>query len=223
VDPAALGLKGYRIENGLLWPDYDRRCAEVTFRETAETVARVRAMPSRRVCVQAGGNCGQLVRELAGLFEAVYTFEPDPQNFVALSVNTADCPNVFRFQAALGDDATRGVLRGMANGDDRHPDDNCGALFMSGRGLIPTLEIDDLALTAVDLIMLDIEGGELAALRGARRTICTSNPLVIFESKGLGAKFYGEQASGPEEYLSRMHHYRVRERLKIDTVMEPSA
>lgn len=220
MDFEALGLKGYRLEGGLLWPDYDRQCANVTFRETAETISRLQDMPRRRVCVQAGGNCGQLVRELAGLFEAVYTFEPDGRNFAALAVNTASCTNVFRFQAALGEDEARGVLRGMGNGDDKHPDDNCGALFMSGVGRIPTLTVDDLGLTDVDLLMLDIEGGELAALRGARRTIFASNPLIVFESKGLGAKFYGEPASGPEEYLSRMHHYRVRERLRIDTVME---
>lgn len=220
MDIAELGLSGYRRENGLVWPDYDRRCAQVTFQETGETISRLRAMPRRRVCVQAGGNCGQLVRELAGLFEAVYTFEPDAKNFVALAINTADRPNVFRFQAALGDDWARGTLRGMASGDDKFPETNCGALYMDGAGLIPTMAIDDLALSGVDLIMLDIEGGELSALRGAVRTIFNSNPLVVFESKGLGAKFYGEPKNGPEEYLARMHRYRVRERLKIDTVME---
>lgn len=220
MDSAELDLSGYRRERGLVWPDYDRRCAEVTFRETGETISRLSAMPKRRVCVQAGGNCGQLVRELAGLFDAVYTFEPDPKNFVALAINTANQPNVFRFQAALGDDLTRGALRGMANGDDKFPETNCGALYMNGAGLIPTLAIDDLGLSNVDLVMLDIEGGELAALRGARRTLFKSNPLVVFESKGLGAKFYGEERNGPEQYLARMHGYRVRARLKIDTIME---
>lgn len=217
-------LKGYRREQGLLWPDYDQRCAQVTFDETAANIALIKErLQTRRVAVQAGGNCGQLVREMAGLFEAIYTFEPDPVNFVALTVNTAHCANVFRYQSALGDSEARqeGVLRGMASGDDKFPDTNCGALYMKGSGHIPTMTIDDLALSRVDLIMLDIEGGELAALRGAVGTIFANKPVVIFEDKGLGQKFYGEERRGVEEYMRRFFRYDVAARGKIDTVMVP--
>src|SRR5688572_21888165 len=113
-----LVLSGFRRERGLLWPAYDRRCAEVTFEETDRALPRVLELVSqRRVAVQAGGNCGQLVRPLAEAFVAVYTFEPETRNFVALTVNTAHLPNVFRYQAALG--AFGGELRGMADGDAR--------------------------------------------------------------------------------------------------------
>jgi hypothetical protein len=144
-------------------------------------------------------------------------------NFVALTVNTAECRNVFRYQAALGDDTAHegGSLRGMASGDDKFPDTNCGALYMKGAGNIPTLMIDQLELQTVDLIMLDIEGGELAALRGARHTIFTSQPVVVFEDKGLGQKFYGEDRHGADEYMCRFHRYKVAARGKIDTVMVP--
>ncbi|MDG2111476.1 MAG: FkbM family methyltransferase [Actinomycetota bacterium] len=41
--------------------------------------------------------------------------------------------------------------------------------------------VADLELDRVDFIKIDIEGGELAALRGAARTLDTHRPIVVFE------------------------------------------
>lgn len=217
----ALEIPGFRREQGLLWPNYDRRCAQVTFRETGENIALIRArVPNYRVAVQAGGNCGQLVRPMSELFEAIYTFEPDLQNFVALTVNTADRANVYRFQAGLGNAEDRGDLKGMAQGDRAHAD-NCGAYYISGSGHIPMLAIDDLALSDVDLIMLDIEGAELNALQGAADTIRRCQPIIVFEEKGLGERHYGNAVDAAERYLAETHGYIRLERRKIDVVMGP--
>lgn len=217
---AELALNGFRRERGLLWPDYDRRCAEVTFAETDDGLPRVlQHVEHRRIVVQAGGNCGQMVRPLAAEFGAVYTFEPDPKNFVALTVNTAHLLNVFRFQAALG--IQRGP-RGMADGDGRFPGVNCGALYMSGLGIIPTVRIDDLGLLTCDLILLDIEGSERAAVAGAAATIARCRPVIVIEDKGLGTKFYGEGQDEAEAHLIERHGYRRAARIRNDTVMVPA-
>jgi FkbM family methyltransferase len=53
-----------------------------------------------------------------------------------------------------------------------------------GSGAVETMTIDDYAAGgpfAVDLIMLDTEGGEEEALRGASRVLETSGPDVVFE------------------------------------------
>jgi FkbM family methyltransferase len=219
MDQAGLALTGFRRERGLLWPDYDRRCAEVTFSETDDAVPRLASwLGHRRVAVQAGGNCGQLVRQLAAGFEAVYTFEPDPRNFVALTVNTAHLANVYRYQAALG--LMRG-LRGMADGDDKFPGVNCGALYVSGEGRVPVLKVDDLGLPACDLLMLDVEGGELRALQSAEQTIAQHRPLAVIEDKGLGARFYGERPHAAEQWMVERHGYRRATRIKNDTVLVP--
>jgi FkbM family methyltransferase len=217
-----LALKGYRRERGLLWPDYDHRCAEVTFAEVAAALPRVLEMVNdRRVVVQAGGNCGQMVRLLAEAFEAVYTFEPDPQNFVALTINTAHLPNVFRYQAAVGACRWYGP-RGMVDGDAKFPGANCGALYMAGEGKVPTIYIDDLGLRICDLMMLDVEGGERSAIESAEITIGRCRPVIVIEDKGLGAQFYGEEPHAAERRLAEHHGYRRAARIKNDTVMVPA-
>lgn len=217
-----LALSGYRRELGLLWPDYDRRCAQVTFAETDAALPKVLGyVVDRRVVVQAGGNCGQMVGPLAAEFGVVYTFEPDPRNFVALAVNTASLSHVFRFQAALGARDERGRLRGLQNGDRAHPD-NCGAWYMSGDGLIPTLAIDDLGLSVCDLLLLDIEGAELPALRGAGETIAHCRPVIVIEDKGLGVQFFGQAPHAAQAHLIEAHGYRRAARIKNDTVLVPA-
>lgn len=46
---------------------------------------------------------------------------------------------------------------------------------------IKTTTLDAITLGHVDLLKLDIEGGELAALRGATKLIADSRPSIIFE------------------------------------------
>jgi len=216
----ALELSGYRRERGLLWPDYDKRCAEVTFDEMAELVPSVMLhVKGNRLAVQAGGNCGQMPRMLAERFGTVYTFEPDHRNFVALTVNTAELPNVFRYQAALGRSDTD--LRGLGDGDGRYPGSNCGALYMDGKafGWIPTLTVDGLNLPGCDLLALDIEGGEAQAILGASWTIQRYRPVVVIEDKGLGKRLYGEEAGSARALLEGVHGYREVAKIRNDFVM----
>jgi FkbM family methyltransferase len=217
MDRARMELTGFRTERGLLWPDYDRRCAEVTFGETDTALPAILAhVPGRRVVVQAGGNCGPLVRLLAPLFGAVYTFEPDPLNFVALTVNTAEFRNVHRYQAVLG--VERGRV-GLAQGDVKFPA-NCGALYAHGAGTIPRLRIDDLGLEVCDLVLLDIEGAEAQAIDSGRATIRAHRPVVVIESKGLGERFFGEAPALAEQMLNDFGYQRAA-KIKADLVMVP--
>lgn len=218
MDRTTLELKGFRRERGLVWPDYDERCAAVTFAETESALPQILThVKARNVVVQAGGNCGPLVRQLAPLFGAVYTFEPDPRNFVALTVNTAECANVHRFQAVLGCERRTVAL---AQGDSKFPA-NCGGLYAVGHGTIPTLEVDDLGLAACDLMLLDVEGSEWAALLGAERTLEAYRPVVVIESKGLGARFFSEAPDEAEQHLVK-RGYRRAAKIKADLVMVPA-
>jgi FkbM family methyltransferase len=132
------------------------------------------------VVVQAGGNCGQYVRQFGQRFDTVYTFEPDPVNFLCLTLNCGN--NVIKTQACVGNERK---LVNISKGNDS------GAIHVEGTGNIPTVIIDDMDLPACDLIQLDIEGYEYFALLGARRTIEQYHPLLMLEWCEPWAKRYG--------------------------------
>jgi FkbM family methyltransferase len=58
--------------------------------------------------------------------------------------------------------------------------------------------------TKIDLIKIDVEGGELLVLEGAKATIMRSKPVIIFEH-GLGAsEFYN---SSPDKVFQLLQSY----------------
>lgn len=166
--------------------------------------------PRRRVAVQAGGNVGVLAMGLAKHFGHVYTFEPDPDNFQCLEHNVT-APNVVKKNVALGSPGVATI------GMDRTPE-NCGAHRVGGFGDTPVECIDQLALVACDLIILDIEGYELEALKGAEWTIRTHKPTVILEDKGLSER-YGVKKGEAPRWLQDRFGYRIVRQDKRDVVL----
>jgi FkbM family methyltransferase len=198
--------KGYRIERGLLWPATDVGAAAVLFAGVADLAAVYRHCREFDVAVQAGGNCGIWPKDLGKKFRVVYTFEPDPINFRCLCAN-APAENVFKFNAGLGSGhrTTSLVLR----------PDNVGAHQIGGAGDIPMLRIDDLALTACDLICLDVEGFELNALIGALETIERFQPTIVVEDKGVAGVKQGQVVS----WLVHGMGYSVAEKVSKDVIL----
>ena len=68
--------------------------------------------------------------------------------------------------------------------------------------------IDDLDLYACDLICLDVEGYELAALKGANATLADFQPVVLFEDIGHG-KRYGVPPGAVQRYLAERGYSEV--------------
>ena len=163
------------------FPDGDTVCAGAAIQESflieREWLQHVKG---HEVCVQAGGNCGLFPSKLACYFDAVYTAEPDLENFVCLNLN-CPAPNVYAFRAAFGEKAGTTGLH-VTEG-------NAGGHWIEGSGMIPVLTIDSLGLPACDLIALDIEGAEFIALKGAERTIDAYHPTLILEDKGHVKRF----------------------------------
>ncbi len=131
------------------------------------------------VVVQAGGNCGMYPRLLSYIFKTVYTFEPDPLNFFALCLNCQE-RNIVKMQAALGE---QHLLVDCVQ--QRQENVGMHQVEISDTGIIPLLKLDDLALRDCDLILLDIEGFEIYALKGAINTIKRFRPVVVLESPKL--------------------------------------
>jgi FkbM family methyltransferase len=149
------------------------------------------------VAIQAGGAMGMWAKRMSQKFKVVYTFEPTPQSFHCLNHN---CPeeNVVKMQAALGNQKQLVEMKYHENPN------NYGAFMAHGGGIVPTLRIDDLGLEALDLLMLDIEGHELYALKGAEETIKKFSPVIVVEDKAPCLRKVGLQPGCVKEYLKQI-------------------
>jgi FkbM family methyltransferase len=147
-------------------------------RDLSHLEAVLRLVPERHVAVQAGGNLGVFPRYLSERFSVTYTFEPAPDAF-RMMLQNAPAENIVAFQAALGaEPALVGLSRVRRDGK---PDAHEGITYVTGKGTIHTLTIDTLALDVCDLVYLDIEGSELAAIKGAEQTLTRCRPVVALE------------------------------------------
>jgi len=175
--------------NDLWWPRYDHTTWDMLHRHPVEQAffnELLSHIPKHNVMVQAGGNCGQYVRQYANMFDTVYTFEPDWLNFMCLTLNCPD--NVIKVQACLGNE------KKFINLDSHHGDhgNESGGIHVGvNSGSIPTAVIDDLNLPACDLIQLDVEGYEYFSLLGAKQTIEKYHPLIVVEWYEPWARRYG--------------------------------
>jgi FkbM family methyltransferase len=126
------------------------------------------------VVIQAGGCSGLWPLTLARYFSWVYTFEPAQSNFEVLRQNVAGVANISAFDHALSDTRQRvGLTREKPQ---------AGMWHVEGSGDIQAIALDEfLGDVVVDALVLDVEGSELAAWRGAERLIMAHQPLLWFE------------------------------------------
>jgi len=177
------------LNNDMWWSTEDIGGYDYLQKHNGDTVEKLLPLlKDKKVAVQAGGNCGFVIRQLKQIFETIYTFEPTFSCFLALCMNIPD-ENVFKIQGCLG---SENKLVGMAQ-----PRTLVSANYVSGEGIIPTFRIDDLNLNECSLIQLDIEGFEHDALMGAVETITKFHPLLCIERR------WGEERGFPEAVLDK--------------------
>ena len=188
------------VRDGWLWPTKDTACWEWLQAEKDNPEKVSEYCIQKRVVVQAGGNCGFYVKPYAHLFETVYTFEPDPQNFYCL-VHNVEEQNVIKLQSCIGNSHK---LVGM-----KTKQKNAGVSRVSEYpGGYPTMLIDDLALEVCDLIHLDIEGYEFFALQGAIETIKRCKPQIAIEWLGHN-KLYGVSDEEITKFLTDLGYREI--------------
>lgn len=165
--------------HGLWWPDlpahpdmqgaYLRSAEDMTL-----AMSHVRKFD---VVVQAGGHCGEWAIWLSRKFKTVYTFEPDQWNFACLTRNTASYANIFAAHGFLGH--ARGPIDLCRSQEPSLGGSHHG---LSKAGLIPVYRVDDLQLPDCDAMILDVEGMEYPALKGALETIQKFAPVIQIEN-----------------------------------------
>lgn len=138
------------------------------------------------VVVEAGANIGVHTVPLARLVGEtgrVHAFEPQPTVFQTLCANVAlaGLTNVLCHHSAVGDAAGAIVVPSI----DYRQENNFGGLalgeFQQGEK-VPVVTIDSLNLPACHFLKADVEGMELAVLRGAKGTIEKFKPILYVEN-----------------------------------------
>lgn len=171
----------------------------------------------RRVAIQAGGHIGTVPVHLSRSFATVYTFEPDPENFAALAINTySRAPGrIFCAHGVLGHKRRTVAMETSVKSTGQH------RVRPGAVGEIPTYRIDDLGLSAVDAIFLDVEGCEISALMGAEKTLRDARPVVMAEEnkRAIGQGF----AIGELESWLGLRGYRLQGRIADDLVFVHAA
>lgn len=165
--------------------------------------------PERSV-VHGGCFFGDMLHTLSLQSEAVFAFEPALENFVFAKRNAdrLGLRNVLLFNAGLGDvngtmplrytDGDGNALGGVSRFSEK-PDASLGAFEF-----VPVLRLDDLPIRDLGLLHLDVEGSQLAALRGGEATIRRDRPIILVEDPrdlasdfltGIGYRKHGDCAS----------------------------
>jgi FkbM family methyltransferase len=161
---------------GLWWPDCEPNPDDLMVyfvRKITDCDVAASYCLTKGVAVQAGGHVGLWARQLAKSFSFVYTFEPVEDLYAALVRNTATKSEVIPSNCALGAEQADVQFDHRAGGR--------GKVHADGKNTVQQTTIDALGLIRCDLIYLDIERGEMAALEGAKATIERFSPVICLE------------------------------------------
>lgn len=168
--------------------------------ETVEIIKRTLNKNSN--CLDIGCHKGEILKIMCELApEGMHIgFEPIPslaaklrqdfkdQNCIILEYALSDYNGTSKFTLVESNPAYSGLKQRTF--DRSHEDTS--VIEVQVRKIDDLKDLPD----KIDLIKIDVEGAELGVLKGARRLIIASRPLIIFEH-GLGASnHYG---TGPED------------------------
>jgi FkbM family methyltransferase len=164
------------------------------------------------VVIQAGAHVGLWPAVLSQHFDQVLSFEPVPK-LIAAAREGAPYENVTIAEAALSDHC--GTVKLSVPGGEKM-ERFSGSAAVAEEGIeVPTVTIDSLLAHNVGAIMLDIEGHELPALRGAVDTIQKWRPVIVVEENNKSLRY---RAPGDVANFLRPFGYSVRRRFMGDLI-----
>jgi FkbM family methyltransferase len=169
--------------------------------------------------VDVGAHVGFWAKDMADRFGHVYCFEPSPATFACLAKNLASYNNVTLSAMAVGDKPGHCNIRR----DDRRAK-NSGSEYIvvdPKAGQIKMCSLDSLELPGCDLLKVDVEGFELAVLRGAKKLIANYRPIVIMECcKKFAYRRFRVADHEAESFLLR-HGYTCVQIMRPDKIFVP--
>lgn len=189
-----------RMKSGLGAGFRSVECLRLPRRRRAPTVEEITLRQARlagRVAYDIGANLGifsLFFSRAVGAQGQVVAFEPMPDNFAALERNLKlnRVRNVTAIQMALGEAAGERAAYSVAGESGRYSIEVSGGgderYTPAGVCRIDTLDqvVGRMNLPPPGFIKIDVEGAELAVLRGAAETLRATWPEMFIELHGTG-------------------------------------
>jgi len=166
------------------------------------------------VCLDVGANIGAITLPLARLASAghVHAFEASPTAFELLKRNIASngLTNATPVNAAITN-LTGDTVEIFSTGADfgwAHMTSSDTGRFGT-REEVQTLALDDYGFAGrCDLMKVDVEGGEIKALRGAMRMIQQHHPVLVIEYNPAPAEWFaGTSRRALYDILAALYPY----------------
>lgn len=209
------------VEEAIFWEDYDRSTISWWTGQ----------MGPGRVLFDVGANVGLYSLTAAAKGARVYAFEPNPRTRAKLDKNVRQNELQDRIRVlseALCDTVGKATLYDDANAEGMGA--NAGVASLSprnagGRSIpVNTSTIDatvaELKLDRLHWIKMDIQGAELAALRGAADTLRTLHPSLVLEVDPNASSNMGWSEADLRRLLEPFG-YRIRHLDFLNVVAEP--
>lgn len=138
------------------------------------------------VAIDIGAHIGihtVTMSKCVGLFGKVFSFEPSRKIYREQCLNLAlnQCGNVYPIRCALGKE--KGIIQVVSS----HPYNEGGSYVLKEQGGENTaviIPLDDLQLTNISFMKIDVENMEADVLDGAVATILNNRPVMLIEIQG---------------------------------------
>ncbi|MCB1230475.1 MAG: FkbM family methyltransferase [Verrucomicrobiae bacterium] len=189
---------------------YSRKLSRSSIEDEPELVVARLLVQKGHTALDIGANYGlfaKFLSEAVGRSGRVYSFEPVPTMFQTLSRNLSGSAysNVTCFGEAVSEGTGRAHIE-VPTWEDGSPNFYEASLEGGSTGnteriMIPTVSIDDFVeregIEKIDFIKCDVEGHEIAAIKGARRTLETHRPTIFLEvNQSLVDTEHGQAVAG---------------------------
>jgi FkbM family methyltransferase len=178
----------------------------------------LRATPPR-VIFDIGANTGQTTAEFTRLFPAatIYAFEPFDESFQKLQAAHGTAPHVRLFQVALSDQVgtSRFYTSNHAVMASLLPLSSRAALLTqattAGEVEVQTTTVDrfcgEHGLKGIDILKIDVQGGELRVLQGAEQLLAAGAIRLVFAEVNFNELYDGQAFFHDVAGYLHQHHY----------------
>lgn len=141
-----------------------------------------------------GAHIGVHTINMSKYFKNVHSFEPNPNIFYNLKLNTNNLNNVIIYNKAVGNENKNVNL--IVKDINTH---SFVEQFNNAK-IVEQIKIDDLNIKdEIGFIKIDIEGGEINAFKGMYNLIKRNNPIIVYEDH------HGDNTI----YLKKVHNYKI--------------